>query len=135
MDGHECANTLHGSSDTDTFLQFFAEAAEADTDTGSALAAGDIVIVDNAPIHHHRARQVLSLFLQNIGIQLLYTPRYSPDFNQVEFAFSYLKTLLRGPDYSALVHDNLDVTVYRAIETITASDTRSFFRQTGLFNF
>lgn len=135
MDGVKYANILHGSSDIDRFLQFFAEAAEADTDTGSALAAGDIVVVDNAPIHHNRARQALTLFLQNIGIQLVYTPTYSPDFNPVECAFGYLKTLVRGPDYRALVHDNLEVAIYRAIQTITAADTRSFFRRTGLFNF
>ena len=135
MDGVKYANTLHGASDTDTFLQFFAEAAEADSDSGPALAAGDIVVVDNAPIHHHRARHVLSLFLQNIGIQLVYTPRYSPEFNPAEFSFGYIKTLLRGSNFKNLVHSNLEVAIYRAIQTITAADARSFFRRTGLFNF
>ena len=60
MDGVKYANTLHGASDTNTFLQFFTEAAEADSDAGPVLAAGDIVVVDNAPIHHHRARQILT---------------------------------------------------------------------------
>ena len=135
MDGVKYANTLHGASDTNTFLHFFTEAAEADSDAGPALAAGDIVVVDNAPIHHHRARQILTLFLQNIGIQLVYTPRYSLDFNPAEFSFGYIKTLLRGPEYRDLVHGNLEVAIYRAIQTITAADTRSFFRRTGLFNF
>ena len=135
MDGVKYANILNGASDTDSFLQFFAEAAEADSDYGPALAAGDIVVVDNAPIHHHRARHILTLFLQNIGIQLIYTPRYSPDFNPAEFSFCYLKTLLRGPHYRELVHENLEAAIYRAILTISAADTRSFFRQTGLFNF
>ena len=130
MDGVKYANTLHGASDTDTFLQFFAEAAEADTDTGAALTAGDIVIVDNAAIRHHRAKQALSLFLE-----FIYTPRYSTDFNPVEFAFGYRKTVIRSPDHRDLVHENLAVAIYRATETITAGDTRSFFRPTELVQF
>lgn len=135
MDGVKYANTLQGPSDTDTFLQFFAEAANADMDTGSALSCGDIVVIDNAPIHHHRARDVLTPFLENLGIELIYTPRYSPDFNPCEFAFGHLKTLIRNPNYRGLVHDNLEVAIYKAIQTISASDTKSFFLQTGLFKF
>ena len=123
MDGVKYANTLHGASDTDTFLQFFAEAADADSDSGPALAAGDIVVVDNAPIHHHRARQVVSLFLRNIGIQLVYTPMYSLEFNPAEFSFGYTKTLLRGSNFINFVHSNLEVAIYRAI---TAADARYF---------
>ena len=70
MDWAKYASTLQDASDIDTFLQFFAEAANADTHTGSALAYGNFVVMDNAPIHHHRARHILTLFLQNIGIEL-----------------------------------------------------------------
>ena len=115
--------TLYTELQTHTFLQFFAEGADADSDSGPALAAGDIVVVDNAPIHHHRARQFLSLFLQNIGIQLVYNPMYSLEFNPAEFLFGYNKTLLRGSNFINFVHSNLEVAIYRAI---TAADARYF---------
>ena len=115
--------TLYTELQTHTFFQFFAEAADADSDSGPALAAGDIVVVDNAQIHHHRARQVVSLFLQNIGIQLVYNPMYLLEFNPAEFSFGYNKTLLRGSNFINFVHFNLEVAIYRAI---TAADARYF---------
>ena len=59
----------------------------------SALAAGDVVIMDNLPAH--KAAGVRDA-IEVAGASLLYLPPYSPDFNPIENAFSKLKALLRA---------------------------------------
>ena len=59
----------------------------------SALAAGDVVIMDNLPAH--KAAGVRDA-IEVAGASLLYLPPYSPDFNPIENAFAKLKALLRA---------------------------------------
>ena len=59
------------------------------------LAAGDIVIMDNLGSHKGQAVRQL---IRAAGAKLFFLPRYSPDLNPIEQAFSKLKTLLRKAD-------------------------------------
>ena len=54
-----------------------------------------IVIMDNCSIHH--VQEVQDVFQQS-GILSLFLPPYSPDFNPVEEAFSYIKGYMRKYD-------------------------------------
>lgn len=47
-----------------------------------------VVVMDNCSVHH--VEEVKNL-LDEAGIVLLYLPPYSPDFNPIETAFSYVK--------------------------------------------
>ena len=58
------------------------------------LEVDDTVVVDNLATHHGEAKRALRGFLNDIGIELLFLPVYSPDLNPVE-VFSKLKYLLR----------------------------------------
>ena len=58
------------------------------------LKRGDIVAVDNLPVH--RVAGVAEA-IEAAGATLLYLPPYSPDLNPVEQALSKLKAHLRGP--------------------------------------
>jgi transposase len=55
----------------------------------STLKRGDIVIMDNLPVHSVQEA------IEAVGAKLLYLPPYSPDLNPIEMAFSKLKALLR----------------------------------------
>jgi transposase len=56
------------------------------------LRKGDVVVMDNLPGHKGpRVRQMI----EAAGVELLYLPPYSPDFNPIENAFAKLKALLR----------------------------------------
>lgn len=47
-----------------------------------------VIIMDNCTIHHvHHVKQLLD----DAGILLFFLPPYSPDFNQIEEAFSSVK--------------------------------------------
>lgn len=90
------------------------------------LHAGQIVSWDNLSVHQSpRARQAI----EDAGCTILATPRYSPDCNPIEQAFSKIKTALRraeGRTFDAIV-----TATGAAFETITPADARSFFAAAG----
>lgn len=56
------------------------------------LKRGDIVVIDNLPAHKGVA---VEKAIKTARARLLYLPKYSPDLNPIEQAFSKLKALLR----------------------------------------
>ncbi|MBO0664482.1 transposase, partial [Jiella sp. CQZ9-1] len=62
------------------------------TQLAPCLSPGDVVIMDNLNVHKSpRAAKALA----ERGAWRLLLPKYSPDLNPIEMAFSKLKTLLR----------------------------------------
>src|ERR1700712_5550732 len=60
------------------------------------LARGDVLIMDNLPVHKAAGvRQAL----EAAGITLLFLPAYSPDLNPIEMVFAKVKGLLRKRDH------------------------------------
>jgi len=57
-----------------------------------SLARGDVLIMDNLPVH--KAVGVRHA-LEAAGISLLFLPAYSPDLNPIEMVFAKTKALLR----------------------------------------
>jgi transposase len=57
-----------------------------------SVRPGELVIMDN--LSPHKNAKVRKLFA-SAGVQALYLPPYSPDFNPIEMSFSKLKALLR----------------------------------------
>ena len=56
------------------------------------LKRGEIVLMDNLPVH--RVAGVAEA-IEGAGATLIYLPKYSPDLNPIELAFSKLKAHLR----------------------------------------
>jgi transposase len=59
----------------------------------------------------------------------VYLPPYSPDLNPIEEAFSKVKGLLRR--VGARTREALIEAMGRALEVVTAEDTRGFFEHCG----
>lgn len=96
LDGIIYANTIDGTSNSMTFLNFFDEASQVFlTDGKPPYIYGDRIIMDNAAIHHNRAGEALGEWLDDIGCTLVYLPTYSPEFNPAEHVFNKLKTILK----------------------------------------
>lgn len=55
------------------------------------LEPGSVLVLDNARFHHGGAIQAL---VEQAGCSLLYLPPYSPDFNPIELAWSWIKHLV-----------------------------------------
>lgn len=56
------------------------------------LEPGQVVILDNATFHHGGR---IAALIEAVGCRLLYLPPYSPDFNQIEKCWAWLKSRIR----------------------------------------
>ena len=117
LDGIIYANTIDGTSNSITFLNFFYESINVFLpDSKPPYNYGDHIIMDNAPIHHNRAGEALGEWRDDIGCTLVYLPTYSPEFNPAELVFNKLKTILKRFGFRELLQDNLHVAVYEAVK-------------------
>lgn len=81
-----------------------------------------VLILDNASIH--RTAQVTTI-LRECGILTLFLPAYSPDYNPIEEAFSYVK-------YYLILHIVPPATILSAaIESITADQCLGWISDSG----
>jgi transposase len=90
------------------------------------LKRGDIVIMDNLPVHKvagvHEA-------IEAAGGTLLYLQPYSPDLNPIEMAFSKLKALLRKGAERAI--SGLLSRIGRIANAFSPRECRNFLRHAG----
>ncbi|XP_006815113.1 uncharacterized protein LOC102801000 [Saccoglossus kowalevskii] len=123
---------LDGASNSMHFADFIWQCVETVDEYGvPALQPGDFLVLDNAPIHHSEIAQTLNMWLNTQGIEVIFTPTYSPEFNQAEFCFGKVKKTLERPPLSILAYHNLGVAIYSAVEDVSGADVRGFFEATG----
>jgi transposase len=132
LNGPEYYNLINGPTNTVCFLEFFQEASEAVNilNARPCLEVGDIVVMDNLSSHHYEGGEILENWLHEMGIELLYTPSYSPDLNPVEFCFSKIKGQLNG-SLQALVHTNIKLAIMEAVDTISIEDMKGYYEATS----
>jgi transposase len=91
-----------------------------------SLRPGQVVVLDNLSVHKSaRARQAI----EAAGCQLLFLPRYSPDFNPIEQAFSKLKAHLRA--VAARTFEAVVAAIGAGLAALTPADCRAFFAAAG----
>lgn len=119
VNGVSYANVLDGPSDSDTFMQFFFSAINSTNNNGDlSLKPGDMVVVDNCPIHHGRSEEILSVFLHRHSIEYIFTPTYSPHLNPAELAFQHIKTLFRNKTIRHVAKENLDYAIMYCVNMV-----------------
>ena len=91
---------------------------------------GDIIVMDNLSEHHYEGGEVLEEYLAEMGIELLYTPVYSPDLNPVELCFNKVKTQLNY-HFQKVFKANLKLATALALDTITMEDMHNFYNMTS----
>jgi transposase len=128
-------NFVYGASNTDTFVNFFFEAANSVSENGfPALEPGDLVIVDNCSIHRFNGEVRVSNFLQQMGIGYICLTRYSTELNIAENCFLKVKTVLKQEQFLNIVRSNLNVAIGQALQEITINDLKEFCVATGCLN-
>ena len=90
------------------------------------LRQGDVVILDNLPVHRST---VAANILKEIGAWFLFLPKYSPDLNPIEMAFSKLKALIRK--VAARTYDDLWREVGSVCSLFTPDECYNFFSAAG----
>jgi transposase len=112
--------SVPGAIDGET-MEFFVEELLAPT-----LKRGDLVFLDNCPIHK---RDEIADLIDARGAGILFLPAYSPDLNPIEHCWSKVKARLRTlkPRTPA---DLLEALV-DAFATVTRHDIQGWFRHCG----
>ena len=90
------------------------------------LRPGDVVILDNLPAH--RSTLAASI-LKEIGAWFLFLPKYSPDLNPIEMAFSKLKALIRK--VAARTYEELWQAVGHLCSLFSPKECYNFFKAAG----
>jgi transposase len=90
------------------------------------LKRGDIVLMDNLPLHKVAG---VAEAIEAAGATLIYLPKYSPDFNPIELAFSKLKAHLRKAAEHTI--PCLLRRIGRIVTDFSARECKNFFRHAG----
>jgi transposase len=112
--------TIEGAANTEAFLLYL------DGLLCPALRPGQTVLMDNLQVHK---AQAVRQRIEACGCQLVFLPRYSPDFNPIEGAFSKLKAFLRR--VQARTREALEAAIGVGLQTITAQDAQGWFNHCG----
>jgi transposase len=120
LDGIRTGLSVPGPIDGDTML-FFVEELLVPT-----LKRGDIVLMDNNPIHK---LDEIEDALEAAGAWVLFLPTYSPDLNPIEHGWSKVKARLRALKPRTL--PDLLEALLTAFASITGHDIRGWFRHCG----
>jgi transposase len=120
LEGIRTGLSVPGAIDGETML-FFVEELLVPT-----LNRGDIVVVDNNPIHK---LDEIEDAIEAVGAWVLFLPTYSPDLNPIELCWSKIKSRLRSLKPRTLP-DLLD-SLGHAFSSISQHDIRHWFEHCG----
>jgi transposase len=97
-----------------------------ETQLAPHLGRGDTVILDNLNVHESpRAAKTLAA----CGAWFLFLPKYSPDLNPIEMAFSKLKHWLRKA--AARTYDDLWRAIGNVCDLFKSEECWNYLKQTG----
>jgi len=90
------------------------------------LAEDDILLLDNSSVH--TSRIVLDM-LRDCKIKYLFLPRYSPDYNPIEFLWAFMKSILRKME--ARTREKLDDAIDLALNSVKIDYIEHWFGHCG----
>lgn len=120
LQGLDAVMTIEGATNGEVFRAYVEQVL------APTLQSGDVVVMDN--LSAHKVAGIREAIEQR-GAQVHYLPPYSPDLSPIEPCWSKLKTVLRAA--KARTYEALDTALVRALETVTGSDARGWFRHCG----
>ena len=118
--GLEAVMSLDGALNRNSFALYL------DQVLGPTLEPGDVIVLDNLPVHKVAGMAAL---VEARGARLLFLPPYSPDFAPIEQAWSKLKTALRTA--MASTRHAWEQALDHAITWITSQDAQKWFDHCG----
>lgn len=120
LEGMRTGLSVPGAINGETML-FFVEELLVPT-----LKRGDIVVMDNNPIHK---LDDIEDAIEAAGAWVLFLPTYSPDLNPIERCWSKVKARLRALKPRTL--DDLLAALTDAFASLTLHDISNWFRHCG----
>lgn len=119
-DGPGEAVVAPGAIDGDAFVTFVERVL------APGLRPGQVVVLDNLSVHKSATVRAA---IEAAGRRVLFLPRYSPDFNSIEHAFSTRKAHLRSAE--ARSFEAVMTAIGQSLNVITPADCRAFFHAAG----
>jgi transposase len=111
---------IDGAMNAATFLAYIEQCLV------PTLRRGDIVMMDNVNLHKcEGVREAI----ENIGATLCYLPKYSPDLNPIEMAFSKFKAFLRKLAERTVTR--LRRAIRSFLSRLSAKECANYFRHAG----
>lgn len=120
LDGRKALSVLNKGLRVPTFIEFVQDHLV------PMLRSGDVVIMDNLRIHKHPAAIAA---IEKVGAEVLFQPPYSPEFNAIEFCWSWLKQDLRRT--ACRVVDDLVRCAFKRWKQVTPHLCRQWSRGCG----
>ena len=91
-----------------------------------ALAEDDILLLDNSSVH---TSKLVKDTLKECGINYMFLPRYSPDFNPIELLWALMKSYLRKA--KARTHEKLDAAIKHVLDSLPLEYIVNWFVHCG----
>jgi transposase len=91
-----------------------------------AFSPDDILLLDNSSVHHSR---LAIKTLEECGIQYLFLPPYSPDYNPIELLWAFVKSYLRK--VKARTAEKLDDAIAFSLKSVPAEYIENWFKHCG----
>lgn len=120
LDGFRGFTTIDSAASQEVFQAFVTH------ELVPNLRPNDIVVMDNLSAHKSSS---IRKAIEEAGCQVLFIPRYSPEFNPIEEAWAKLKDDIRR--HFTRTRDAFDHAVAEAIDHIRASDILGWFAYAG----
>lgn len=135
LNGKVFAKVTEGISTTETFIEFMLEAIQAYGDDGELIIQPSYTVCgDNAKIHRYRGEDLLHEFLDPLNVDIVYLPVFSPSENPTEFAFSFIKGILKHEPLSSMLQAHVPTGVLEAVNLISHENMYSFYKAVS-FNY
>ena len=112
--------TLNGAMTGDAFRSYIGQVL------GPTLRRGDIVVMDNVPLHR---TQAVREALERLGVSVPTFPAYSPDLNPIEQAIAKLKAHLRK--LAPRSPQRLTAALRDGLQQFTPAECAAFLRHSG----
>jgi transposase len=123
LDGSTACMVVDGATNKEVFLAYVQHILL------PTLKPGDVVVLDNLSAHKNQETRDL---IESVGAELWFLPPYSPDLNPIEKMWSKIKAILRA--LKARTEKALIKAVAKALEAVTASDAKGWFKSCGYAN-
>ncbi|KAK3101533.1 hypothetical protein FSP39_004273 [Pinctada imbricata] len=122
---------IEGASNALEMLDFFQRSVHEKNSMGNPIFnRGDVVVMDNCGFHHHRVYEGrLRNLLNQIGVELVFQPPYSPELNACEYVFHLMKEKLR--QNSEFTYDYTELAITRALTKVESRSISQIYRKCG----
>ena len=120
LSGEMCPLVFSGTLNKELFAHYIK------TQLGPTLADDDILLLDNSSVH--RSKLVIDT-LNECNIKYLFLPRYSPDYNPIEYLWAFMKSVLRN--LKARTREKLNAAIAFALNIIPLKHIEYWFKHCG----